>query len=82
MDLLGGWWSVLTNGGGAALVFFGGLAVIVWFWLHSLVEALRRQWPSPSDRTTWVLLIVLLPVLGVILYRALVPAPTARPTGR
>jgi hypothetical protein len=51
-------------------------ALLFLFWLTQLLDLLRRtdgEFPSPSDRIIWTLLILLLPALGAMLYWLLKP---------
>lgn len=66
------------------------LAIVIWTiaWLVVLASALLRSDLDPVTRLTWVLVIILVPIFGVILYcfigpkRPLVPkqAPAREPT--
>jgi hypothetical protein len=38
------------------------------FWLWTLIDALRSDFKHPNDKILWVVLIVLMPILGSILY--------------
>lgn len=58
-----------------------GLLLVI-FWFVQLVDLLRRrdvEFPSPTDRIIWVLVIILLPVLGAILFFFMKPVKTFQP---
>lgn len=51
------------------------LTLVVWvvplaLFLWALIDALRRTFPEPSGKIVWVLVIILLPCLGPILWFA------------
>ena len=52
------------------LFLFGGLLGLACFafWLWMLIDSLTNQRLDGSDRVVWVLVIVLLPFIGSILY--------------
>jgi len=52
------------------LFLFGGLIGLLCFgfWLWMLIDSLTNNGLDGSDRVAWVLVIVLLPFLGSILY--------------
>jgi hypothetical protein len=51
---------------GLASLLFGLLMLIAWVWM--LVHAVTNGGLSDTEKVVWVLLIVLLPLLGMILY--------------
>lgn len=62
--------------GGAVLAGFAGVMIFVWilaivgfvFWIWALIDVIRRQFTNPSDKTLWIILVVILGYLGAILY--------------
>lgn len=58
------------------------IAAVAGLWIWTLAEVLRREWATSGERVSWLLVVLLLPVLGLLLYRVLVPAPTARRSTR
>ncbi len=57
------------------------LLTIIWImlWLFVLAGVLSRNDLEPVTKLTWVLVIILVPVFGVIFYWINVPAPKAQP---
>jgi|SRR4051794_21617845 len=63
------------GGDGGALAGLGALVCVFWvlgllafaFWLWMLIDALTHE-PTTNDKILWVLVIVLLPVLGSLIY--------------
>jgi hypothetical protein len=56
--------------------------LLVIFWFVQLVDVLGRrdvEFRSPTDRVIWVLVILLLPVLGAILYFFMKPVKSPKP---
>jgi hypothetical protein len=51
--------------GGLELILFVFIPVVLWIW--ALVDCLKSDF-SGSNKLIWLLLIILLPVLGSILY--------------
>ena len=51
---------------GLIAVLFGLAAFVAWVWM--LIHAVTNGGLSDGEKILWVLLIVLLPLLGVILY--------------
>lgn len=52
-------------------------SMAVWFiigsivfiaWISTIVDIVRSDFTSPSNKTVWVLLVILLPLLGMLLY--------------
>ena len=61
--------------GTAAAVGVGMLIFWIAFWvvglilfIVALIDVLRRNFSNPSDKTLWIILIIVLYVLGPILY--------------
>lgn len=53
---------------GALVCLFWGLGLLAFvFWLWMLIDALTNE-PTTNDKILWVLVIVLLPVLGSLIY--------------
>lgn len=44
-----------------------GLAVFI-SWIGTIVDIVRSEFTSPSNKTVWMILVVLLPLLGMFLY--------------
>ena len=64
---------ILAFLGGLEVLFlflFGGLIVLLCFafWLWMLIDSLTNNGLDASERVVWVLVIVLLPFIGSILY--------------
>ena len=62
---------------GTGLLAFAGIMTIFWliFWLGglilfivALIDVIRRQFSNPSDKTLWIILVIVLWVIGPILY--------------
>lgn len=67
-------------------VVFGILGIvsfIIWIW--ALIDVIRRQFTNPSDKTLWIIIVVILGVLGAIVYliagrsKGTIPGKTAAP---
>jgi hypothetical protein len=50
--------------------FFGGLLGLLYFifWLWMLVDSLKNPRLQGTDKLIWVLVIIILPVIGPLLY--------------
>jgi hypothetical protein len=50
---------------------------IIWtiIWLMELADALSRKDFDPVTKLTWILVIILVPVFGVVFYWFIAPAP-------
>lgn len=59
-------WSIAGLLFGLIAVLFGLAAFVAWVWM--LIHAVTNSGLSDAEKILWVLLIVLLPLLGVILY--------------
>ncbi len=46
-------------------LIFGLIPVVLWFW--SLIDCLKSDFKN-YDKIVWILLIILLPIIGAILY--------------
>lgn len=65
-----------TTAAGTGLAIFGGLLIFwILFWLASvilfiiaLIDVIRRNFANSNDKVLWIVLILLLPTLGPILY--------------
>jgi Phospholipase_D-nuclease N-terminal len=57
---------------GAAWIFGGGILglIVVGLWVTGLVDVTRRPDLEGNVRLGWILLIVLLPVIGTLVYLA------------
>jgi ribosomal protein L40E len=55
------------------MIFLTILWIIVW--LVVLASALSRKDVEPVTKLTWILVIILVPVFGVVLYWVVAPAP-------
>ncbi|MBF9255307.1 PLDc N-terminal domain-containing protein [Pontibacter sp. 172403-2] len=61
------------------LLFIGSLGAFELFiliipallWLYALVEILTKSFKNGTDKIVWLLVVLLLPVLGFILYYAI-----------
>ena len=70
-------------GYGATILFVLLLILAVMFWLWGLRHAIRNPALPDVARITWIAVIVLLPVIGVVLYMLFRPrATTAGPMQR
>jgi len=47
-------------------------------WLYALIEILTKSFRNDTDKIAWLLVVVLLPVLGLILYYAIGRSRLAR----
>lgn len=56
------------------LCIIAGLLLIDWIW--ALIHILNHEFVNPSNKVVWLLLVLMLPVLGVILYRFIGRAQT------
>ncbi|HTA30754.1 MAG TPA: PLDc N-terminal domain-containing protein [Candidatus Cybelea sp.] len=65
----------------AGFELFLALAVVIWlfaFWIWMLVDAICNKSLTPSERTAWVVAIVLTHALGGLFYYQLGRKKTAR----
>lgn len=44
-----------------------GLGVFI-IWVLTIVDIVRSEFTSPSNKTVWILLVILIPVIGMLLY--------------
>ena len=58
------------------MIFLTILWIIVW--LVALAGALKRNDLDPVTKLTWVLVIILIPVFGLVLYWLITPSPSAQ----
>ncbi len=72
-----------TNGAAAAgIVGFSLIFFLLWFafcifalvyWILMLIDVIKRtNWENESDKTLWLLVVILLGILGAIVYRFVV----------
>lgn len=66
METTAGGWGLAPLIFGVCAVVIGLTAFIAWLWM--LIHAVTNRGLSDGEKIVWVLLIVLLPLLGVILY--------------
>lgn len=59
--LLGASFAVL-----AFFVILGIISFIIWIW--ALIDVIRRQFTNPSDKTLWLIVVIILGVIGAIVY--------------
>lgn len=59
--LLGASFAVL-----AIFVILGIISFIIWIW--ALIDVIRRQFTNPSDKTLWLIVVIILGVIGAIVY--------------
>lgn len=43
-------------------------AVVFITWVSTIVDIVRSEFTNPSNKTVWVILVILLPILGTVLY--------------
>ena len=53
------------------LLFFVVLAfaiflVVAWIWM--IIDCIQRKFSSESDKIVWILVLILIPLIGLILY--------------
>lgn len=58
--------SVETSGPGFGISTLFVIGVL--FWLFCIVDVANKQTKDPADRIAWLLVVLLLPVLGAVLY--------------
>lgn len=56
-----------------SLAKFMGVSLLIGFvvfitWVSTIVDIVRSEFTTPSNKTVWVILIILLPLLGTVLY--------------
>ncbi len=49
------------------MMFLIGISIFV-FWIYSIIDLVRSEFKHSSDKITWALLLVLVPLIGLILY--------------
>jgi len=47
------------------LLFFG-VGFFIWLW--ALIDVIRRQFPNQSDKTLWLVIVILLYWVGAVVY--------------
>lgn len=50
------------------VLYYALLAASFVFWIIMLIDALKRKYPKPSDRTRWLSIVIILGVFGAIWY--------------
>lgn len=77
-DIIGGYFSTKDKQqmvGGFFLFFFVTLAfALLGLWIYALVDAIQSEYKESSMKAIWIILIIVFPFLGTILYFALAPA--------
>ena len=48
--------------------FFALMIAAMVFWIVMLVDAVKRDFPKPDEKTVWVILIALVGVIAAIIY--------------
>jgi len=56
-----------------AFVVLGILATI--FWVFMIVDAAKRKFKNESDKTLWILVVVLAGIIGAIVYYFVIKRP-------
>jgi len=57
---------------GLVLFFFFGLVMaLTALWIYALVDIVRSDFQGDSDKVIWLLLVVLIPFVGTVLYFAI-----------
>jgi len=63
-----------------AVWFLIGIGVFI-VWVSTIVDIVRSDFTNPSNKTVWILLVVLLPILGMLLYFILGQSQKSRSKG-
>lgn len=50
------------------LFFFGVMLGLIVWWAWCLIDAIQAQFEQPNDKVVWVLIILLTPFVGAVLY--------------
>lgn len=54
---------------GLILFFFFGLVMaLTALWIYALVDIVRSEFKGDNDKVIWLLLVVLIPFVGTVLY--------------
>ena len=51
-----------------ALPFIGFLLAFAGWWFWCLIDASKSRFPNPNDKIVWILIIIITPFIGAILY--------------
>jgi hypothetical protein len=67
--------------GFAGFMFFWVLLgfSIFFVWIATIVDIVKSDFDNPSNKTVWILLVVLIPLLGMILYHLVGTSQKSRP---
>jgi len=52
----------------AGFMFFSLMMAMVGLWIYALVDVIRSEFKGENDKLIWLLLVILLPLVGTILY--------------
>ncbi len=58
-------------GGGEIIIILLFLLLPILAWVIALVDIIRSQFRSDTDRLLWIMVVTLAPVLGVLVYLVL-----------
>ena len=51
-----------------AIFFFGFILAFVGWWMWCLIDAITSDFPHRNDKLIWVLIILLTPFVGAVVY--------------
>lgn len=61
--------TLLLHGMAYKAMAFGPLALLVMgAWIYALVDVVRSEFKVPTNKVTWIMVLMFMPFLGVILY--------------
>jgi len=52
----------------AGFMFLSLMMAMVGLWIFAIIDVVRSEFKGENDRLIWLLLVILLPFLGTILY--------------
>jgi len=52
----------------AGLMFFSLMMALAGLWIYAIVDVVRSEFKGENDKLIWLLLVILLPFVGTILY--------------
>lgn len=51
--------------------FFGLMMALTALWIYALVDITRSEFKGDNDKLIWLLLVILIPFIGTVLYFAI-----------
>jgi hypothetical protein len=53
-------------------VFSIGILYFVIFWIRMFIDCIKREFPNPSEKVVWILVLIFLGMVGAFVYHIVV----------